>query len=94
MELDRRLARRALRYWDPLLALGADQDSTLAAMNRQFTAEGVRSMVLENEIVVRGLGDNLRDIIATNPNIDVIRRGIGFQKEINRMAPNGRVPLD
>lgn len=94
VELERRLARRALRYWDPLLALGADQDSTLSAMNRQFTAEGVRSMVLENEIVVPGLSDNLRDIIATNPNRDVIGRGIGFQKEVNRLAPNGRVPLD
>ena len=94
VELDRRLAKRALQHWGNLLELGADSDDLSAGMKRLFTSDGVQSMLFNNRVPVRDLSPFMKGIIASNPSKDVADRLIIWQKELNKLAPNGMILLD
>ena len=88
-----RLAKRAMKHWQPLLDLGVDPEWQLNALNRQFGADNVESMVFDGQLNIKGLSDYIQDLIAQNPKEDVRERLLQFERLFYEKTEGGTLNL-
>ena len=88
-----RLAKRAMKHWQPLLDLGVDPEWQLNALNRQFGADNVESMVFDGQLKIKGLSDYIQDITDQNPKEDVRKRIPQFERLFYEKTEGGTLNL-
>ena len=88
-----RLAKRAMKHWQPLLDLGVDPEWQLNALNRQFGADNVESMVFDGQLNIKGLSNYIQDLIAQNPKEDVRERLLQFERLFYEKTEGGNLNL-